>query len=79
MLVTPPQTAQTPGQDGLGLTPRRAVHRNFVATKLYEQAVRRGEGIPAQGGPLRVVTTPHTGRSPKDKFVVRDQHSSDGV
>ncbi|MCV4754095.1 phosphoenolpyruvate carboxykinase (ATP), partial [Escherichia coli] len=39
---------------------------------LYEQAVHRGEAQLVQGGALAADTGTHTGRSPKDKFVVRD-------
>ncbi len=39
---------------------------------LYEHAVRAGEAAIAAGGPLVVDTGAFTGRSPKDKFVVRD-------
>src|SRR3712207_6494117 len=42
------------------------------ATQLYEEAVRRGEGRVSEGGALVVSTGSHTGRSPLDKFVVRD-------
>ncbi len=47
-------------------------HHNLPTPALYEAAARRGEGTFAHMGPLCVVTTPHTGRSPKDKFVVRE-------
>src|SRR5437868_11926655 len=41
--------------------------------QLVEHAIRRHEGLLAAGGPLVVRTEPFTGRSPKDKFVVRDE------
>ena len=40
--------------------------------QLYEAALRRGEGQVAANGPLQVTTAPHTGRSARDKFIVRD-------
>jgi phosphoenolpyruvate carboxykinase (ATP) len=55
-----------------GLAPRGAVHWNLVAPELIEAAVRRGEGTLADRGPFVAVTSPHTGRSPNDKFVVRE-------
>ena len=61
--------------DGLqaqGLKPTGQTHWNLVAAALIEQAVRRGEGILADMGPFVAVTAPHTGRSPNDKFVVKD-------
>ncbi len=42
---------------------------------LYEHAIRRREGRLAHLGPLVVRTGQHTGRSPKDKFIVRDSQS----
>ena len=62
-----------------GLEPVGAIHWNLAAPELYEHALRRGEGILAEGGPFCTVTTPHTGRSPDDKFVVREPGSSDQV
>jgi phosphoenolpyruvate carboxykinase (ATP) len=60
----------------LGLASSRPVHSNLSVPGLYEHALRRGEGLLAEGGPLCVVTTPHTGRSPDDKYIVRDAQSS---
>src|SRR5688572_12148463 len=48
---------------------------NLTVSALYEEAVRRGEGIIAAGGPLVCKTAPHTGRSPNDKFFVREPSS----
>src|SRR3954463_1533344 len=42
---------------------------------LYEEAVRRGEAVIAAEGPLACRTGLHTGRSPNDKFVVREPSS----
>ncbi len=52
---------------------------NLAPAALYEEAVRRGEGTLALGGPLVVRTTPHTGRSPNDKFVVKEPDSASSV
>jgi phosphoenolpyruvate carboxykinase (ATP) len=48
---------------------------NLNAPALYEHAVRRREGLIASGGPLLVHTGHHTGRSPQDKFIVREPSS----
>jgi phosphoenolpyruvate carboxykinase (ATP) len=58
-----------------GLAPRR-VWANLRPHELCEHAVRRGEGRLTDRGALVVLTTPHTGRSPKDKFVVDEPGSS---
>src|SRR5215212_9860078 len=55
-----------------GLEPRGEVHWNLIAPELFQAAARRNEGEFADMGPFVAVTTPHTGRSPNDKFVVRD-------
>ena len=62
------------GQDlrSLGLRDLQAVYRNFPAAGLVELAIRRGEGSLAANGALAVRTGQFTGRSPKDKYVVRD-------
>ena len=46
---------------------------------LYEHAVARGEARISEGGPLVVDTGRHTGRSPKDKFIVREPGSESRI
>ncbi len=46
---------------------------------LYEHAIVRGEARIAAGGPLDVDTGVHTGRSPQDKFIVREPSSEDRI
>ncbi len=48
---------------------------NLSAAELYEDAIRAGEGLVAAEGPLVVRTGRHTGRSPEDKFIVREASS----
>src|SRR3989442_7009720 len=55
------------------------VRWNLSAAALYEEAVRREEGLIAAGGPLACRTGQHTGRSPNDKFVVREPSSEANV
>jgi phosphoenolpyruvate carboxykinase (ATP) len=45
---------------------------NLGAAALYESAIRREEASVAAEGPLVACTGQHTGRSPNDKFIVRD-------
>ena len=52
---------------------------NLSTAALYEAAVRDGEGMIAAEGPLVVSTGTHTGRSPKDKFIVREPSSEGNV
>ena len=50
-----------------------------TTSQLYVHALRRGEASLAEGGPLVVDTGIHTGRSPRDKFVVREPGSEDRI
>ena len=55
------------------------VHWNLSTPQLYEEVIRRREGRLARTGPLIVRTGQYTGRSPKDKFVVREPSSADKI
>lgn len=46
---------------------------------LYEQIIRHREGIVAHLGPIVVRTGAHTGRSPKDKFIVEEESTQTDV
>ncbi len=61
--------------EGAGLRNLKAVHANWSAASLFEEAIRRGEGHVTAGGALAVTTGAHTGRSALDKFIVRDAHT----
>ena len=52
---------------------------NLSTAALYEAALRDGEGMVAADGPLVVSTGTHTGRSPKDKFIVREPSSDASI
>jgi phosphoenolpyruvate carboxykinase (ATP) len=61
------------GLEKIGLEGSGRIHWNLPAAALYETAVRRGEGEITDCGGLAVTTGRHTGRSPSDKFVVKDE------
>ncbi|HET7025409.1 MAG TPA: phosphoenolpyruvate carboxykinase [Gemmatimonadales bacterium] len=63
---------------GTGLHPI-GVHANLHAAQLIEHAVRRGEGVLTAHGAYTAVTSPHTGRSPNDKFVVDEESSTEEI
>ena len=69
----------TVGLSRQNLAPTGTVHWNLVAPELMQAAARRGEGEFAAMGPFVAVTTPHTGRSPNDKFVVSEPSSQRDV
>src|SRR5579864_3886622 len=62
-----------------GIAPSGKVIWNPTTSLLYEHAIARGEARIAEGGPLAVDTGSHTGRSPKDKFIVREPGSEDRI
>jgi len=62
-----------------GLNPRGAVHWNPTPARLVEAAIRRGEGVLTSDGAFAAITTPHTGRSPNDKFLVRQSDSESEI
>ena len=65
--VNPAKTLEATGFPGAG-----EVHYNLREAALVEASVRRGEGRIGNGGTVMVTTGKHTGRSPNDKFVVRE-------
>ncbi|MBV9459759.1 MAG: phosphoenolpyruvate carboxykinase (ATP), partial [Bradyrhizobium sp.] len=60
------------GADKFGLKKLKAVHWNFGAPQLYDYSLRAGEATLSADGALCADTGVFTGRSPKDKFTVRD-------
>ncbi|MAQ82008.1 phosphoenolpyruvate carboxykinase [Psychromarinibacter halotolerans] len=72
--VNPNQTLEQHGITGLG-----HVYYNLIDAALMQKAVERGEGELGNGGTLLVDTGKHTGRSPKDKFVVRTPSVEDSI
>jgi phosphoenolpyruvate carboxykinase (ATP) len=67
------------GLEPQGLKPRGELHWNAISPELVQSAIRRGEGELADMGPFVAVTSPHTGRSPNDKFVVREPSTENDV
>jgi phosphoenolpyruvate carboxykinase (ATP) len=66
-IFNPAQRVEDAGMIGLG-----SVHYNLNEAGLMQAAVQRGEGEIGIGGAFLCNTGKHTGRSPKDKFVVRE-------
>ena len=65
----------------MGISTEQRVYRNLTPSQLYEHALRRREGVVTAGGrgPFAAVTSPHTGRSPNDKFLVQEPESSSRI
>jgi phosphoenolpyruvate carboxykinase (ATP) len=61
-----------------GLFPIR-IHANLTPPALLEHALRRGEGTLSDRGAFTAITAPHTGRSPKDKFLIEEAGAGDRI
>lgn len=55
------------------------VYLNQDANTLVQQTIQRGQGIQSDTGALCIQTGKFTGRSPKDRFIVRDGTTEDVV
>ena len=60
------------GADKFGLKNLKTVHWNLGAPQLYQYSLAAGEAVLSAEGALCADTGEFTGRSPKDKFTVRD-------
>ncbi|MBQ3033507.1 MAG: phosphoenolpyruvate carboxykinase (ATP) [Deferribacterales bacterium] len=62
-----------------GIANPKAIYLNMPTEALYEEAIKRGEGNLVKGGAMVFKTGEHTGRSAKDKYVVREASSEADV
>ncbi len=67
------------GLETHGITNANTVWWNLPTTTLYEHALQRHEGLLAHLGPMVVRTGQYTGRSPHDKYLVREPSSQDHI
>jgi phosphoenolpyruvate carboxykinase (ATP) len=74
-----PSRESSHGLSTQGLAPKGTVRWNLIPPELVAAAIRRKEGELADMGPFVAVTTPHTGRSPKDKFVIKEPASENDI
>jgi len=63
----------------LGFANVHSLFLNLPPADLVEHALRRGEGQLTDTGALMADTGKFTGRSPKDRFIVRDEQTTDSV
>jgi phosphoenolpyruvate carboxykinase (ATP) len=73
------QVERAHGLEALGIVRSGRVHWNLSPAVLYEIAVRRNEAVLASDGPLVARTGQHTGRSPQDKFTVKEPSTEKNV
>lgn len=57
----------------------RKAYADLSVPQIYEHAIANGEGEITAPGAFNAVTSPHTGRSPLDKFIVREPGSEKDV
>ena len=67
------------GLEHHGIKNAARIYWNATTPVLYEEIVRRREGLIAHRGPIVVRTGHYTGRSPNDKFIVRQAPSEDKI
>ena len=67
------------GLDAVGLGQVARVHWSPSIPILFEEAIKRGEGVLSADGPIICSTGKFTGRSPNDKFIVKEGSSEKNV
>jgi len=70
---------QKVGLESVGIDGSARVYWSPSPASLYEEVVRRREGMIAAEGALVCTTGQHTGRSPNDKFIVKEPSSEKHV
>lgn len=62
-----------------GISNANTVHWNLPPAQLIEEAIKNREGFLCNNGALMCDTGKFTGRSPKDRFWVRDEETEDSI
>ncbi len=65
--------------DAMGIHTNKTAFWNLSPAELVEHALQNKEGVLAENGAIMCDTGTFTGRSPKDKFVVKDEHTENSV
>ena len=78
-MISPNTTQERYSLEKHGIYNVHNVYWNLPTPLLYEEAIRRSEARLSHLGPLVVRTGQHTGRSPNDKFIVREPSSEDYI
>ena len=63
----------------LGLKNTETIHYQSLPEELVLDTLRMGEGVLNDTGALVIRTGEFTGRSPKDKFIVKDEFTADSI
>jgi len=78
MPLTTMNETSTKSLDTIGIKSNQ-IHYQLSPSDLIEQTLNRKEGVLSNSGALVIQTGEYTGRSPKDKFIVKDGLTSDKV
>ena len=70
---------RTPDLSMTGISNTALIHYQYSPEDLVMEAIGRGEGVLNDTGALVISTGEFTGRSPKDKFIVKDELTADTV
>ncbi|MCL6624552.1 MAG: phosphoenolpyruvate carboxykinase (ATP), partial [Fimbriimonadales bacterium] len=62
-----------PSAESFDFSDAGEVFKNPSTPELVELSIKEGEGLLASNGALVVRTGKYTGRTPKDKYIVRDE------
>lgn len=65
--------------ENIGIKNTSTQYWNLTAEELIEETIKRNQGVLSDTGALAVDTGEFTGRSPKDKFIVKDDNTKDSV
>ncbi len=79
MSVSTLTEAPTKALAALGLQTSQPIHYQLTPADLTTQTVQRNQGVLNDTGALLIKTGEFTGRSPKDKFTVKDELTADAV
>ncbi len=77
-MVTKNQTTKTISLDNYGIKNAK-VNYQLSSKELHNETIKKGQGKVANNGALAVDTGEFTGRSPKDRFIVKDDITRDKV
>ena len=78
MTVVGPKSPQA-NLEVIGIKNTKTQFWNLTADELIEETIKRNQGVISDTGALAVDTGEFTGRSPKDKFIVKDDNTKDSV
>ena len=77
-MVTNNQTTKTISLNSYGIK-NAQIHYQLSSEELVNETLRKGQGQQVSNGALAVNTGEFTGRSPKDRFIVKDDITRDKV